>query len=104
MTLLDEIGRRARTAATPVICACAIAYFGYHLVEGDRGLHTYARLTQEIAQVRQDVAKTAEERRQLERRVALLRPDGLDLDMLDEQARRVLGEVGPDDVVLFDNH
>ena len=101
---MDEIRRRAKPAAAPVACVCVIVYYGYHLVEGDRGLRAYARLTQEVAQTRDQVAKVAAERRRLERRVALLRPDGLDLDMLDEQARRVLGVVRPDDVVLFDNH
>ena len=38
----------------------------------------------------------------LERRVKLLRSSSLDLDMLDEQARRVLGVIGPEDVVIVD--
>ncbi len=101
MSLLHELRRRARAAVTPVICLCAIVYFGYYMVDGERGLRAYARLSQQIDQVREQVAQTAAARQALEHRVALLRPDGLDLDMLDEQARRVLDEVRPDETVLF---
>jgi len=102
MSLVRELRRHAVAAATPVICACAIFYFGYHLVEGDRGLYAYGRLTQEIALARQALAETAAERRRLERRVSLLRPDGLDTDMLDEQARFGLGLIGRDEMVIID--
>lgn len=101
MSLRRELRRRARTAVTPVLCACAIAYFGYYMVDGERGLRAYARLGQQIEQVKGEVASVAAVRAALERRVALLRPDALDPDMLDEQARRVLDEVRPDEVVLF---
>ena len=49
MSLVHELLRHVAAAATPVLCACAIFYFGYHLVEGDRGLYAYGRLVQEIA-------------------------------------------------------
>ena len=37
----------------------------------------------------------------LSRRVLLLRPEFLDRDMLDEQARHNLGLAHPDDLVIF---
>jgi cell division protein FtsB len=40
------------------------------------------------------------ERRVIERRVAALRPDSLDLDMLDERARQVLDLVHEDELVI----
>jgi cell division protein FtsB len=41
------------------------------------------------------------ERERWERRIALLKSDGLDPDMLDERARSLLGFVDPRDVVLL---
>jgi cell division protein FtsB len=93
MSIIHEIRRRSRGVVVPVLCAAMIGYFGYHMVEGDRGLKAYARLSAEIA--RAEAAK-------LERQVKLLRSSSLDLDMLDEQARRVLGVIGPDEVVIVD--
>ncbi len=102
MGLWYELRRRAGAAVTPVVCACAIAYFGYYLVEGDRGLYAYVRLSGELVKAQETLAETAAERRRMEHRVALLRPNRLDIDMLDEQARFVLGQVRADEMVIFD--
>ena len=102
MLIIHEIRRRSRGAIVPVICAGMIGYFGYHMVEGDRGLKAYARLSAEIERAEAAYAGVSEERVKLERRVKLLRSSSLDLDMLDEQSRRVLGVVGPEDVVIVD--
>ncbi|MCW5749747.1 MAG: septum formation initiator family protein [Alphaproteobacteria bacterium] len=79
-----------------------MSYFGYHAIEGDRGLQAYARLSQEVTIAQQALAETGRERREMERRVSLLRADRLDLDMLDEQARRILGLVRADEIVIYD--
>lgn len=101
MGLFYEIRRRSRAAAVPVLCASAIAYFGYHLAEGERGLRAYGRLVVEIEEARADLTAVSQERRRLEHRVSLLKPDALDLDMLEEQAQRQLGLAHRDDVVVF---
>ncbi len=102
MFIFEEIRRRSRGAVVPVLCAGMIGYFGYHMVEGDRGLKAYARLSAEITRAQGALGTVGEERQRLERRVTLLRSSSLDLDMLDEQARRVLGVIGPNDVVVID--
>jgi len=102
MPILEEVRRRARGAIVPVLCAALIGYFGYHIVEGDRGLKAYARLSTEILRAETVIAEISAERRAVEKRVSLLRNDGLDLDILDEQARRALGSIGPEDVVIME--
>ena len=42
------------------------------------------------------------EERKLAHRVALMRSDGLDPDLLDERVRDVLNLAHPDDLVIFD--
>lgn len=101
MGVIFEIRRHARAAIVPTLCACAIAYFGYHAVKGDRGLYAYARLTAEIQQNQFELAAATAERQRLDRRALLLKPTGLDLDMLEEQARRQLGLAHPDDVIIL---
>ena len=96
-----DIRRHLKAAVAPFLCFCAVIYFGYHTVQGDRGLIAYARLSNEIADAREALAKVHTERAALEHRVSLLRPDSIDRDMLDEQARRVLGYSDPDDVVIY---
>jgi cell division protein FtsB len=101
MGVLFEVRRRARAAITPVICAGVIGYFGYYAIEGERGVHAYSRLLAEISETRAVLAEVTAERQRLERRAQLLRADGLDLDMLAEQARAVLGLVRPDELVIL---
>ncbi len=101
MSLLYEVRRRARPAALPLLCALAIGYFGYHGVQGDRGLLTWLQLKQQLALTGAEVDAARTARQGLERRVALLKPEGLDRDMLDERARAVLGLAHADEVVFL---
>ncbi|MEE8245960.1 MAG: septum formation initiator family protein [Alphaproteobacteria bacterium] len=101
MSLLYEVRRRARPAALPLLAALAIGYFGYHAVQGDRGVLTWLQLKQEIAAISTELEAARTARLGLERRVALLKPEGLDRDMLDERARVVLGLAHADEVVFL---
>ncbi len=38
MALLLELRHRARSMAGPLIIACIVSYFGFHAVQGDRGI------------------------------------------------------------------
>ena len=102
MGLAREIRRRVRPALAPFLLACAIVYFGYHLVQGERGLIAWLRLSQQIEKVELEVAGALAERWRLEQRVELLRPRLIDRDMLDERARRVLGLAHADEIVVLD--
>lgn len=101
MMIWNELGIRARYIAMPVVMASILGYFGYHAVEGNNGLRANARLTQEIITLEKKAALVHDQRERLERRVALLRPDNLDPDLLAEQARKVLGYAHPDEVIVL---
>ena len=76
-------------------------YFGYHLVEGERGLIAWVRLTEQIRDAKSQAAQIHAERDAQDRRVSLLRPEHLDPDLLDEQARAALNLVGPGELVIL---
>jgi cell division protein FtsB len=80
---------------------CAVVYFGYHAIQGDRGLLTMIKLENRIAAVKAELATTKAQEDALERRVSLMRPASLDRDMLEEQVRLVLNYTHPDDVVIY---
>ncbi|MFQ5776041.1 MAG: septum formation initiator family protein [Kiloniellaceae bacterium] len=101
MAVLRELRAKARQITPPVIGACLVAYFAYHAVQGERGLLAWLRLKQELAQANAAEASLAAGRAKLERRVGLLRPDHLDLDMLDERAHAVLNYGRNDEYVIF---
>ncbi len=102
MALKAEIRRRLKEVAIPVLGFCLVGYFAYHSVEGERGLATYVRLTEQAQAARLQLEELTAERQALERRVALLRSDGLDRDLLDERARLMLNLARPDEFVVLD--
>ena len=87
--------------AGPLAIACTVAYFGYHAIQGERGLVTWLQLSYQAEQTRVALALSRAEERQLAHRVALLRRDNLDPDMLDERARAVLNLASADEIVYF---
>jgi cell division protein FtsB len=68
---------RPRQILAPLIFATLFGYFGYHLVNGDRGLLAMVHLQRQV------------------------RNQSLDPDMLDERARALLNYARRDDVIIF---
>ncbi len=101
MSVLHELRRHGRQIAVSLLAVGVIGYFAYHAVEGDRGLRAYFAVKHETAAAQRDLAALRATRKTLERRVMLLRPDSLDLDMLEERARAVLNLGHPDELVIF---
>lgn len=105
MTILNDIRRFALHAAgaamRPLVWSALVAYFAFYTVNGDRGLNTLTILEKQVAAAEATAAQLAQEREQLELRVRLMRPDSLDLDLLDERARLNLNYSHPDDLVVM---
>ncbi len=97
----SSIRTGARQIAGPLIGVCSIVYFGFHVVHGDRGLLTYLQLKQGIADTQPVLDETRAKRELLAKRVRLLHPNNLDLDMLEERARIMLNYGYVDDVVIL---
>ncbi|MBF0093707.1 MAG: septum formation initiator family protein [Alphaproteobacteria bacterium] len=101
MLTLREIRRRARYILGPLLGVGAVVYFSYHAVQGDRGLLAWWEVRHEIQQASRQLALVEAERDAWEKRVALLRPDSLDPDILEEGARVILNMGRPDEVVIL---
>jgi cell division protein FtsB len=101
MNLNYEIRKRLKSSMGPILGLLLVCYFSYHLIEGDRGLFAYLKLQQETSQEQAQLRLIELEREKLEKRVDLLNPENLDLDMLEERAREVLGLAHPDEVVIY---
>ncbi len=92
---------RPRQILAPLIFATLFGYFGYHLVNGERGLLAMAHLQREVLLADQNFAEAEATRKIWERRVSLLRNQSLDPDMLDERARALLNYAKKDDIIVF---
>lgn len=101
MGLFSELRLRARHVIGPVIGICAIGYFAYHAISGQRGILALRQLSQQVAVANVEFESVRSDRMALERDVKLLHPESLDPDMLDERARLMLGYGYPDDIVVL---
>lgn len=79
-------------------------YFGYHLIHGDHGYFAQKGLEQKLVAAEKTYNDKKEERTALENRVKRLRPDSLDVDLLDERARVVLGFLKADEKVIIERN
>ena len=102
MGLFQEMRARARYVIGPVLGVCAVGYFAFHVVHGDRGLIAWWDIKQRVAAAKQTLAAARAERETLERRVRLMNPGRLDIDMLEERARLMLNYGHADDIIILD--
>jgi len=97
-----DFRRRMKWQSWLAIVSIGLAfYFGYHAVNGSRGLLASQETSDELATAERSLAGLKAERSRLERRVRRLRPETLDPDLIDELARETLGMIEPDDVIIF---
>lgn len=89
-----------RSIFTTLFFLTMLSYFSYHIVSGDRGLLAYIQLKNKVEHSRMELDAIRADRLTLEHQVELLSTKTLDLDMLDEQARKVLGYAAEDEMVF----
>ena len=101
MMVLREMRRRARALVGPVLGLALIGYFAYHLVEGERGLLAWLKVTQELRGAQQRLTTVTADREALDHRVSNLRSERVDPDLLDTEVRKTLDVARPDEIVIM---
>jgi cell division protein FtsB len=90
-----------RRLLLPALTAAYLGYFGFHAMHGSYGLSARADIEAEAAQLQAELDALQAERQAMDARAALLRPDAIDPDMVDELARRDLNVIAPNEVVII---
>jgi cell division protein FtsB len=97
--------RRVRAILYPLFLYCvsgAVAgYFVWHAVNGERGLKTKDEYEQRIAMLREQLRGLKEERAVWDHKISLMKGEAIDRDLLDDEARSLLGRVDRNDLVVF---
>ena len=104
MSLVNEIRYRANRAIAPLLGMAAVSYFAFHAIQGDRGLFSWWQIRQEIARAESALQALQAKKSDLENRVSLLRPDGIDPDLLEERARVMFNMGRQGEKVIFLTH
>ena len=93
-----------RRAAGSMFCVLILFYLAFHTVSGERGIFALLQENKKLDTLKAELAETKNKRETLEKKVQRISSNNLDLDLLDEQARRVLGITGKNEIVLFAEH
>ncbi|MCX7352525.1 MAG: septum formation initiator family protein [Proteobacteria bacterium] len=91
---------RLRHIVFPVVIVAMMVYFTYHIFQGQRGVLAWIRLDKKLKEEETTLNALTQEKEQLEREAYLLRPDSLDVDLLEEKARQALNFAHPNEVVV----
>jgi len=101
MDVADTLKRYAGRVVRPVLGTLVVAYIAYHAVQGDRGLLAYFTYSQEVNRAAVTLQDVQRVRKKMAHRVALLRPESLDPDLLEERARITFDLVRSDEFIVF---
>lgn len=98
---MNRTSRPALGTLTFFASAMGLAvYFTFAAVQGDYGVFRRAEISAEADLLRAQLAQAEAEVTRMENLTRRLSDDFLDLDLLDEQARRVLGMIRSDEIVI----
>lgn len=83
------------------IAFSAIIYFSLFTIFGDKGLIDFYKLRKQIANKEATKQELSQKMQAKKNMVDGMNLNSLDLDLLDEQSRKVLGYVGKNEVVIY---
>jgi cell division protein FtsB len=99
------VRKRARKILIPLalysVSGLLVGYFVHHAHNGTRGLDAKRQLKIQAHELFKELEAVKIERADWERRIALLRSDQIDRDLLEERARALLGRVHRNDLVII---
>ncbi len=80
-----------------------VSYFIFHALFGDKGLIKYFHLKKELQRKEITQEGLANKARNKQNMVNGMSVESLDLDLLDEEARKNLGYAGKQEIVVYDD-
>lgn len=72
------------------------------MLSGSRGIMTYFKLNSQISSIKSELELVRAERLTIEHKANLLKSDSLDLDLLEEQAKAILGFARPQERLFIE--
>lgn len=91
----------AKNVLSSLVLVAVMFYLAFHAVSGERGVFALFKESRKLEDLRAELGRVKAKREGLERKTRLLSDESLDLDLLDEQVRRVLGQANKGEVVYF---
>ena len=99
--LQREFRRRAKKAIVPVLYFAVIGYFTYHTIQGNHGILAKKVLDQRLNEANVRLTNLKDVNNQLEKKVQLLKPESICPDLLEQQAKEMLGYSNPREIIIL---
>ena len=99
--MLSSIRKNLTSVFSNVIWLCLIGYFVFHVISGARGVISWIKLSKQVESLEKKAQGLKEENAFLENKIRFFRNDNLDLDLLEEQSRNILGFANEDDIIVL---
>lgn len=93
--------RLKRRMVVGMLALAVVGYFAFHAFNGDHGIIANQRYEARVAELQAELTALEAQRQEMERRIALLKPESLDPDMLEERAMDTLNMAHPRDVMIM---
>lgn len=84
-----------------MVLLVSYGYLGFHTLGGSLGVLKWADYSDRSESLNAEIVRLKAKRQTLELRASQLRASNLDLDRLDEEARRILNVSGTNDIVIW---
>ncbi len=100
MRIKRSVTRAFTLSIRPAVSVAVVAYFGYYAIWGERGMLALSDTQARLGVQQQLLAEARDRRLRLEHRIALMRPGGVDPDLVEELARSQLMFGAPNQVAV----
>ncbi|MFC1659672.1 septum formation initiator family protein [Pseudomonadota bacterium] len=85
-----------------IISLCIILYFTYHTFSGKYGLISYLYQAQYLEDKKIILNKVETEFENKQNKVSKLKTNSIDMDLLDEKSREILGTSKTNEIIIYD--
>jgi cell division protein FtsB len=85
----------------PIIWATIFLYITFHTIQGERGLIAFMQIHGEVLAAKKIQQTLISKKNRLQNKVALLSTKSLDIDMLEERVRIMLGYSLPNETIIL---
>ena len=94
------IKSKAPSALFSIGAFACVCFFAFHALQGEFGLFALMKADSRVAELEIELAEVRADRMAAENRTRRLSDDYLDVDLLDERARVVLGNARQDELLI----
>lgn len=86
----------------PILAFFVTFYFAYHIFQGERGVISWFIISKQVREDEEKLKTLQMQKEYMQRRIGLLNPSSIDLDMLEELARKLLNYSKENEIIIYE--